>query len=119
MAQATDGDFFDVVIDATGNAQSMMASFNYVAHGGVYVLVGVVRDSILFEDPEFHKRETTLLASRNATPQDFDEVCRAIRQRLVPVDSLITHRAKLDEAPESFPFWIAPSTGVMKAMIEI
>lgn len=119
MAQATDGDFFDIVIDATGHAQSMMASFNYVAHGGTYVLVGVVRDSIVFEDPEFHKRETTLLASRNATPRDFDEVCRAIRQRLIPVDALITHRAKIDEAPESFPLWIAPATGVMKAMIEI
>jgi 2-desacetyl-2-hydroxyethyl bacteriochlorophyllide A dehydrogenase len=119
LAEATNGDFFDIVIEATGNAQSMTASFNHVAHGGVYALVGVVRDKIVFEDPEFHKRETTLLASRNATPQDFEEVCRALRQGLVPTDALITHRAKLDEAVNQFPAWITPASGVMKAMIEI
>lgn len=119
LAEVTSGDFFDVVIDATGNAQSMTASFNYVAHGGVCAMVGVVRDTIVFEDPEFHKRETALLACRNATPQDFEEVCRALRQSLVPTASLITHRATLDEAPDQFPAWIAPTSGVIKAMIEI
>ena len=119
LAERTGGDFFDVVFDATGSAKAMMAGFLYVAHGGTYVLVSVVRDTISFEDPEFHKRETTLLASRNATPQDFHEVFRAMREGLIPTDSLVTHRARLEEAPASFPVWIKPETGVIKAMIDI
>ena len=57
-------------------ARSMMTSFGYVAHGGTYVLVSIVRDTISFDDAEFHKRETTLLGSRNATPEDFHTVGR-------------------------------------------
>ena len=44
----------------------MQRGFNFVSHGGRYVLVSVVRDDITFSDPEFHKREATLLDSRNA-----------------------------------------------------
>jgi len=119
LSDLTSGDFFEIVIDATGNAKSMMAGLNYVAHGGTYVLVSVVRDTICFDDPEFHKRETSLLGSRNATPDDFARVFRAMRQGLVPTDALITHRVPLDKAPGSFPSLMKPETGVIKALIEI
>jgi 2-desacetyl-2-hydroxyethyl bacteriochlorophyllide A dehydrogenase len=119
LSQLTDGDFFDIVIDATGNAGAMQAGFEYVAHGGTYVLVSIVRDTISFADPEFHKRETTLLGSRNATPDDFSEVFHALRQGLVPTDALVTHRVTLDEAPANFPVWIRPEAGVIKALVEV
>ena len=119
LSALTSGDFFDVVIDATGNVKSMTAGLNYVAHGGTYVLVSVVRDTICFADPEFHKRETSLLGSRNATPEDFAIVLEAMREGLVPTEALVTHRVSLDEAPGSFPVWIKPETGVIKALIEI
>jgi len=119
LGESTRGDFFDVVVDATGNVKSMIAGLNYVAHGGTYVLVSVVRDPIAFEDPEFHKRETTLLASRNALPEDFAEVIEAMRVGRVPTKALLTHRAALEEAAGLFPVWIAPQAGVIKAMIEI
>jgi 2-desacetyl-2-hydroxyethyl bacteriochlorophyllide A dehydrogenase len=115
----TDGDLFDVVIDATGRADSMMAGFDYVAHGGTYVLVSVVRDTISFADPKFHAREISLLGSRNATRDDFLEVFRAMRDGLVPTEALATHRAGLEESPARFPEWIRPETGVIKALIEI
>jgi 2-desacetyl-2-hydroxyethyl bacteriochlorophyllide A dehydrogenase len=119
LSDLTRGDFFDVVVDATGNVMSMIAGLNYVAHGGTYVLVSVVREAIAFEDPEFHKRETTLLASRNAVPEDFIEVIEAMRAGRVPTDALLTHRATLEEAPELFPVWMTPEAGVVKAIIQI
>ena len=75
----TGGDMFDVVFDATGNARAMENGFRYIAHGGTYVLVSVVNADITFSDPEFHKRETTLMGSRNATAADFDLVLETIR----------------------------------------
>jgi 2-desacetyl-2-hydroxyethyl bacteriochlorophyllide A dehydrogenase len=119
LAEITGGDFFDVVIDATGNAKSMAAGFAYVAHGGTYVLVSIVNGAIEFDDPEFHKRETTLLGSRNATPADFLTVANAIRGGRVPTAALATHRSTLGEAPGRFPVWITPQAGVIKAIIEI
>jgi len=119
LSQLTSGDFFDIVIDATGKASSMAAGFDYVAHGGTYVLVSVGRDTISFADPKFHARETSLFGSRNATREDFLEVFRAMREGLVPTDALATHRASLEESPARFPEWIKPETGVIKALIEI
>jgi threonine dehydrogenase-like Zn-dependent dehydrogenase len=69
LSDLTDGDFFDVVFDATGNPKAMEAGFAYVGHGGTYVLISVVGADITFSDPEFHKREMTLMGSRNATPR--------------------------------------------------
>jgi len=119
LASLTDGDLFDVVIDATGKASSMSAGFDYVAHGGAYVLVSVVRETISFSDPKFHARETSLLGSRNATREDFVEVLRAMRDGLIPTDALATHRAPLEQSPERFAEWIRPETGVIKALIEV
>jgi threonine dehydrogenase-like Zn-dependent dehydrogenase len=61
-----------------------------------------------FTDPEFHKREASLLGSRNATPEDFAEVFDAMRRGAIRRDVLVTHRVSLDEAPGSFPIWVKP-----------
>jgi 2-desacetyl-2-hydroxyethyl bacteriochlorophyllide A dehydrogenase len=119
LANITSGDGFDVVIDATGNTAAMQRGFNFVSHGGRYVLVSVVRDDITFSDPEFHKREATLLASRNAQPDDFAEVVRQMRAGKVPADALRTHRAALADVPALFAEWLHPDAGVIKAIIEV
>ncbi|MEO5773598.1 MAG: zinc-binding alcohol dehydrogenase family protein [Sphingomicrobium sp.] len=117
LALRTGGDFFDVVFDATGNPKAMEAGFLYVGHGGTYVLVSIVSADISFSDPEFHKRETTLMGSRNATAEDFEFVAQAMRDGLVPTDALHTHSARLSELPEAFPGWLEPSAGVIKAIV--
>jgi 2-desacetyl-2-hydroxyethyl bacteriochlorophyllide A dehydrogenase len=118
LAALTDGEFFDVVFDATGNAKAMERGFRFVAHGGTYVLVSVVRDAISFSDPEFHKRETTLLGSRNATMQDFETVLAAMRAGQVPTEALNTHRMPLARVPSDFASLLDPSQGVVKAIVE-
>jgi threonine dehydrogenase-like Zn-dependent dehydrogenase len=115
----TQGNGFDIVFDATGNQKSMEKSFDYAAHGGRYVLVGVIRDSITFQDPDFHRKELTLLASRNATSGDFQRVIAAIGDGHVPVDRLITHRTSLADAVSDIPVWAVQKAGLIKAVIEI
>ena len=115
----TNGDGFDVVFDATGNPRSMEGGFDFVAHGGRYVLVSVVREIITFKDPDFHRKEMTLLGSRNATAEDFGRVISAIRDGQVPVDRLITHRTRLADAVHDLPIWATEKSGLIKALIEI
>jgi 2-desacetyl-2-hydroxyethyl bacteriochlorophyllide A dehydrogenase len=119
LEEITGGDFYDLVIDATGNAASMEHGFGYVAHGGTYAFLGIVQGTITFSDPEFHKRETTLLASRNATREDFEQVLAAIHAGRVPIASLNTHRAPLEKVPDVLPRWMRPEAGVVKALVEI
>ncbi len=115
----TSGDGFDVVFDATGNQKAMEDGFNFVAHGGRYVLVGVVTDQITFMDPDFHRKEMTLLGSRNATAEDFETVITAIRSRDIPVGRLVTHRTTLAGAVREIPIWATEKLGLIKALIEI
>jgi len=115
----TGGDFFDCVFDCTGSALAMNAGFSLVAHGGSYVLVSLVLGDVTFADPEFHKRETTLLGSRNATRADFDAVFAALRAGAIAIEALATHRASLDDAARVFPHWLDPASGVVKALIEV
>lgn len=118
LAAITEGDMFDLVFDATGSARAMERGFGFVAHGGTYVLVSIVSGAIAFSDPEFHKRETTLLGSRNATEEDFETVVEALREGRIPAARLATHRLALAEAPAAFPGLLDPAAGVVKALIE-
>jgi threonine dehydrogenase-like Zn-dependent dehydrogenase len=115
----TEGDFFDVVFDATGNIKAMERGLDFVAHGGTYVLVSIVPERLSFADPEFHKRETTLLGSRNATVDDFREVLAAMKAGLVPTRAMNTHRTTLDAFIDTLPHWMDPASGVIKAIVEV
>jgi len=119
LAAVSGDDFFDVVFDATGNPQAMETGFSYVAHGGRYALISVVSADIRFSDPDFHKRETTLLACRNATLEYFATVVGAIQSRQLPAKSFNTHRAALSDVPGILPQWAEPSSGVIKALVEV
>ena len=118
LSRLTDGEFFDTVFDATGNPQAMERGFRFIAHGGRYVLVSIVQGDIRFSDPEFHKREATLLSSRNATTEDFETVMKAMRDGLVPDAALATHRLALADVPAGFPRLLDPAEGVIKAIVE-
>jgi 2-desacetyl-2-hydroxyethyl bacteriochlorophyllide A dehydrogenase len=119
LAELTGGEFFDVVFDATGNVKAMERGLEFVAHGGSYVLVSIVLDRISFADPEFHKRETTLLGSRNATADDFRTVLAAMKAGQVPTGLMNTHRTTLEGFIDVLPQWMDPASGVIKAIVEV
>lgn len=118
LAALTENEFFDVVFDATGNPKAMERGFKFVAHAGTYVLISVVGATISFSDPEFHKRETTLLGSRNATTEDFETVLEAMRAGKIPDAALNTHRLALADVPADFKNLLDPARGVVKAIVE-
>ena len=119
VAKLTERNGFDNVFDATGNRASMQNSFDYVAHGGSHVMVGLVKDNISFFDPDFHKREMTLFASRNATAEDFELVMSSMRAGQVDISKLITHRTNLNDVAGMLPRWAQDKNGLIKAMIEL
>jgi len=119
LHEITNGDMPGVVIDATGSLKAINNSFQYMAHGARYVLVGLQKGDISFSHPEFHKREATLMSSRNATRQDFDHVLWAMKSKLVDPANYITHRINFDEVACEFHKWTDPANGVIKAMIEV
>jgi 2-desacetyl-2-hydroxyethyl bacteriochlorophyllide A dehydrogenase len=115
----TSGDLPTAVFDCTGSISSMNRSFHFVAHGGRLIFVGIVQDDLAVHDPHFHRRELTLLASRNATQTDFDRVLRLIESGRIDAAPWITHRCAFDAFIDEFPRWTSPDSGVIKALIEL
>lgn len=116
IADITNGDMPMVVVDATGNLQAIKRSFSYMAHGGRYILIGLQKEDISFNHPEFHKREGTLMSSRNATRKDFEQVISCIRNGTMDPSNFITHKVEFGKVKEEFESWLHPANGVIKAM---
>jgi len=119
LKKITNDDFPTVVIDATGSQRAINNGFQYLAHGGRYVLVGLQKGEISVMHPEFHKREATLMSSRNATRADFEHVISSMKKGLVDPTNYITHRVQFDEVKAEFKSWLDPKNGVIKAMVEV
>jgi 2-desacetyl-2-hydroxyethyl bacteriochlorophyllide A dehydrogenase len=119
LMQMTNGDMPTVIIDATGSLKAINNAFQYMAHGARYVLIGLQKGDISFSHPEFHKREGTLMSSRNATRQDFEHVITSMKKGEVDPTTYITHRVVFDEVKNEFESWLNPANGVIKAMVSI
>mgnify|MGYP001051622615 CR=1 FL=1 len=119
LSKITQGDMPSVVIDATGNLKAINNGFQYLAHGARYILVGLQKGDINLSHPEFHKREATLMSSRNATREDFQHVISSMKKGLVQPANYITHRVPFKRVKDEFEKWLDPTSGVIKAMIEI
>ena len=115
----TGGEMVTAIIDATGNKRAIEGGLEMLAHGGRITMVGIQKESFCFNHPEFHKRETTLRSSRNATREDFDQVVENIRNGKVNVSALISHRISFDLLPDLFKGLMDPEMGVIKAIIEM
>jgi len=119
LKELTNGDMPTVIIDATGNLKAINNAFQYMAHGGRYILIGLQKGDISFSHPEFHKREGSLMSSRNATRQDFERVISWIKNGHIKPKQFITHRVHFDEVKNVFKNWLDPASGVIKATVEL
>lgn len=119
IKEITRGEMPTVVIDATGNLEAINGAFRLLAHGGRYVLIGLQKGNISFSHPEFHKREATLMSSRNSTREDYNHVIQSIKGGLIHPAHYITHRVSFDQVKGQFESWLNPANGVIKAMVEM
>jgi 2-desacetyl-2-hydroxyethyl bacteriochlorophyllide A dehydrogenase len=119
ISMITGGDMPTVVIDATGSQKAINSAFQYMAHGGRLLLIGLQKKEISFSHPEFHKREGTLMSSRNATRADFEHVINSVKKGLINPLSYVTHRAAFDTLSVDFKSWLDPNSGVIKAIASL
>jgi len=110
---------YSKVIDATGNLAAIESGFARLAHGGQYILIGLQKQAISFSHPEFHKREATLMSSRNATIEDFEYVMDLFRQGKIQSEWFISHRFDWSAVGQEFPSIQAPARKIVKALITV
>ena len=118
LREITEGNLATAVFDATGNAGSMSKAFDYVAHAGRLVLVGLIQGDVTFSDPDFHRKEMTVLSTRNATGADFARILTLLESGKIDPTVWATHRASPASFVDEFPRWIEPGSGLVKGLIE-
>ena len=120
LSDMTEGELAHVVVDATGSNKSMSHALDFCAFAGRLVYVGITQAELSFlHSPVMHRRELTLMASRNALPEDFTRIISLIGSGQLDTQPWITHQAAFADALEVFPTWLKPETGVIKAVIRM
>ena len=120
LAELTGGELAHVVIDATGSNKSMSHALNYCAFAGRLVYVGITQAELSFlHSPVMHRRELTLMASRNALVPDFTRIISLIETGRINTQPWITHRAPFSSVIDAFPGWLKPESGVIKAVVSL
>lgn len=107
----------EVVIECTGNNHSMEAAILLPDFGGRLVFVGIYDGDLTFNDPEFHKRELSLIGSRNATAKNFKNVIAQLENGSVNPDTWITHHCTAEEFPGLIEEWLKPESGLVKGIV--
>jgi 2-desacetyl-2-hydroxyethyl bacteriochlorophyllide A dehydrogenase len=120
LKRLTGGALAQVVVDATGSNKSMAQAMTYCGFTARLVYVGITQAEVVFPHaPVMHRRELTLLASRNALPPDFTRIIKLIEDGQIDTRPWITHRAAFAELIEKFPTFTQPETGVIKAVVNM
>lgn len=102
VAQATEGGA-DVVIVGPGSIEALEAGRRAVAPGGTLVVFTPTPPDVVWpiRMHEVFFNETTIVPSYSAGPNDTREAVRLLAGGL-PVEPLITHRLRLEDAGEGY-----------------
>jgi 2-desacetyl-2-hydroxyethyl bacteriochlorophyllide A dehydrogenase len=107
-----------LVFDCTGDKGSMEKSIQLLQQGGKLIFVGLINDTVSLFDPDLHRREATILASRNSTPAEHHRVLDYMESGQIDVTAWPTERVGPDAMEKRFPLWLHRQAGVVKAVVE-
>lgn len=114
---ASEGRRADVVFDATGNAAAMGESLTCVATGGSLVFVGLTREPVCIDDSLFHRKEATIMASRNSYGL-FPKIIKRIEEGSIDTSHWITDRLTLTQVAIEFEN-LPTRPGLIKAIVDV
>lgn len=105
------------VIDATGNPAAMNNAVSLTRHGGLIVYVGLHKGDLVIPDSEFHKKEATLMGSRNATREDFDRVHTLMASGRLRADMMLNKHFAFSTLVETFEPQVINNRQLIKGVI--
>jgi 2-desacetyl-2-hydroxyethyl bacteriochlorophyllide A dehydrogenase len=106
-----------LVFDCTGDRGSMEQSLHLLQQGGKLIFVGLINDHVSLFDPDLHRREATILSSRNSTPAEHRRVLESMESGQIDVGAWPTECAPRALMPRRFPAWLHREAGVVKAVV--
>lgn len=119
VAELTNGDGFDVTIEAVGLPNTFQNCLDAACFGARVVLIGVSKRNI--DDFFFtiiQKKELNIYGSRNAMKKDFLELIDLVKGGGVALDKIVTNTYKWTDAPKAFAEFAANAGKMLKVVID-
>jgi threonine dehydrogenase-like Zn-dependent dehydrogenase len=107
-----------LVFDCTGDRASMEQSIQLLQQGGKLIFVGLINDHVSLFDPDLHRREATILASRNSNPDEHHRTLDLMESGQIDISAWPTECAPRSIMHERFPAWLHKEAGIVKAVVD-
>jgi threonine dehydrogenase-like Zn-dependent dehydrogenase len=105
-----------LVVDTTGNADSMKEAFKLADDRGRVAFTGLFPGQEVFHYPDFNHWPLTQLVGRSDLDRTFARVIALMSQKAITLPPLISHRWNFAATPENFAS-LASEQGLFKGMI--
>lgn len=119
VMEQTDGRGVDVAFEAAWAAETVSQVAQMARRGGKLVMIGIPReDEAVFPAHAVRRKGLTIKYVRRMK-HTYPRAIPMVRDGLIDVHSLITHRFPLARAPEAYQLVASYKEGVIKAVIEV
>jgi threonine dehydrogenase-like Zn-dependent dehydrogenase len=119
IAELTNDDGPDVVVEAVGLPQTYRSAIEMVAYAGRVVYIGYAREHVEYDTRFFVRKELDILGSRNAATGDFEEVMRMLAAGNFPVEDTISRMCRMDDAETVFSDWNRNPGAFTKIVVDV
>lgn len=118
LAEFTDGDGADVVLEAVGSPETFVQAVELACFSGRIVYIGYSKAPVSYDTKYFNLKELDILGSRNSTLDDFRDVIECLERLGDLADGLISRRFAFEDAAQALPFWSETRSETLKILIE-
>jgi threonine dehydrogenase-like Zn-dependent dehydrogenase len=118
LRELTAGHGPDLVIEAVGNPSTFQAAVDHASFAGRVVYIGYAKVPVEYDTKQFVLKELDILGSRNALPDDFEQVISYLNQKRFPTDQVITHTIPLAKAGASLDQWSSEPEKFVKIQVD-
>ena len=118
VEEITNGNYFDVTIEAVGLPSTFQACIDAAAFGARMVQIGVGKRTHEFDFTLLQKKELNVYGSRNALKKDFLELIDLVKSGKVDLEKIVTNTYNLDEADKAFQDFSKNAASMLKVVIK-
>lgn len=114
----TDGNGFDVVIEACGLSQTFLDSIENVCFAGKVVLIGNGKKDTTFNHSVILKKELNIFGSRNSFKKDFEELIDVMNKGGMDLMKMVSAVYPIDKSDAAFKALANNDGSLAKVLIE-
>lgn len=118
VKEITNGNGFDVVIEAVGLPSTFQNCIDAACFGGRVVVIGVGKKNLDFNFTMIQKKELNVFGSRNALKRDFIELIDLVRRNETPLENIITNIYKFQDGAKAFHDFANNPGNMLKVILD-